>query len=549
MMEQTAATAKNRLLRRATIYFFAGMAALTLFSNTIVNYSLPRVQVKNFESGMMFRQIQAEGTIAAQLQHTVNFGAPRIVDQVKVEVGSPVLVGDVIATLKPTEGVELLEMEKALENAELALAQMKRTPASLSVPDKEEAVKQALENIENAKEALEIAKTDQYDQYVKLIKDERKLEDEVEFAEETLRNSEDAFNKAKEKYDVAVAALAAAEAALADLLTNPAADPDEIVAAQAVVDEKHTALYGVEGDSKKIGARKELYNATNLRDADKEVLDNFKTDLKKAQQASNKGAPDTDVIAKQKALTAAEEAYPERLQELSDARKTDDLAVKDRLTAITKAENDLKVQRAKFDQFKATQGVNEIKADYEGRISKLVLAPGATINTAEAVAVIDDAQARYNLKATIPAQQANALVIGDRADVSMGNIGWAQAILREIREDKDQPGIVKQLVFDVEGEVALGQQVNISIYKQGRNYDMIVPNAAVRQDASGSFVLAMRQKNGPLGSRYTLERISITVLESDSTRSAVSGALDWGMPIVTAANKPVEAGSRVLPTK
>ena len=100
MMEQTAATTKNRLLRRATIYFFAGMAVLTLFSNTIVNYSLPRVQVKNFESGMMFRQIQAEGTISAQLQHTINFGAPRIVDQVKVEVGSPVLVGDVIATLK-----------------------------------------------------------------------------------------------------------------------------------------------------------------------------------------------------------------------------------------------------------------------------------------------------------------------------------------------------------------------------------------------------------------------------------------------------------------
>jgi len=163
--------------------------------------------------------------------------------------------------------------------------------------------------------------------------------------------------------------------------------------------------------------------------------------------------------------------------------------------------------------------------------------------------VIDDAQARYDLRAKIPAEQANSLVIGDRADVSMGNIGWAQAILREIREDKDQPGVVKQLVFDVEGDVALGQQVSINIYKQGRNYDMIVPNAAIRQDASGSFVLAMRQKSGPLGSRYTLERIAVIVLESDSTRSAISAALDWGMPIVTAANKPVESGSRVLPTK
>jgi homoserine dehydrogenase len=76
-----------------------------------------------------------------------------------------------------------------------------------------------------------------------------------------------------------------------------------------------------------------------------------------------------------------------------------------------------------------------------------------------------------------------------------------------------------------------------------------VPNAAIREDASGRFVLAMRQKSGPLGSRYTLERVSVTVLESDSTRSAISAALEYGMPIVTAANKPVAAGSRVLPTR
>lgn len=545
-MEQTTATTKSRLLRRATIFFFAGMAVLTLFSNTIVNYSLPRVQVKNFESGMMFRQIQAEGTISAQLQHTVNFGAPRIVDQVKVEVGSPVLVGDVIATLKPTEGVELLEMEKALENAELALAQMKRTPASLSVPAMEKAVKAAAKAIEDARENLEDAKDAQYQAYVALIKTERGLEDDVEFAQETLEIKEAALTTAKTEYNTAVAALAAAEAALAALEADPASDPDAIAAAEAAVDTATAILYG---DDTQVGKRDLLKTAQDQYDAAKDALDTVKASLKAAQKASNEGADDAGVIAAQEALTAAEEAYPERLQELADAKKSDSLAVQDRQTAITKAENDLEVQRAKFEQFKSTQGVNEIKADYEGRISKLALAAGATINTTEAVAVIDDAQARYDLRATIPAEQAKALVIGDRADVSMGNIGWAQAILREIREDKDQPGVVKQLVFDVEGEVALGQQVSINIYKQGRNYDMIVPNAAIRQDASGSFVLAMRQKNGPLGSRYTLERVSVTVLESDSTRSAISGALDWGMPIVTAANKPVEAGSRVLPTK
>ncbi len=511
-MEQNESMTKKRLIRRATIIFVAGMAGLTLFSNTIVNYSLPRVQVKNFESGIIYRQIQADGTIAAQLQHTVNFAAARTVDQVKVEVGSQVLVGDVLATLKPADGLDILELEKALENAELALDRMKETPAALTVPDRkkavaaaQKAVSQRQKAIDEARKALDKAKADQITAYAALIDVERA-------AEVVLRDME--------------TILAAKQAALGALEADPAALASDILAAQAAVTDAQNAV-----------------NAAG-------------TALGAAQTASNKGVSSDAADAAAEALVAAKDAYTDAVTALSDARKeltaasaSDVLTVKNRTRDITKAENDLLIQKKKFEQIKATQGVNVIKADYAGRISKLSLAPGGTINPGEAVAVIDAADAKYELRASLPVEQAKVLVVGDRADVMMGNMGWAQAILREMRDDKDQPGVVKQLVFDVQGEVTLGQQVSLSIYKQSRNYEMIVPNAAVRQDANGSFILAMRQKNGPLGSRYTLDRITVSVLETDSTRSAVSATLEFGVPIVTAANKPVEAGSRVLPTK
>jgi multidrug resistance efflux pump len=395
---------------------------------------------------------------------------------------------------------------------------MKDTPASLAAPGLEKALKQAEKNVTAVQ---------------KLIAEK---EQAVQKAKEALWDIVDEKEKA---IDTIEDQLAIARAAVADKQT---------VYDAAVTD--NTSQEAIEA------ARVDLENAKKQVEALENELDDAKDDCDDARDAAKHPDSQDAVIAAQEEVTAAQESLAEANEllaqartDLADGRKTDALTVKNRDRDISKAQNDLAVQRAKFKQFQATAGVNEIKADYAGRISKLSLAPGATINPNEAVAVIDDANAKYDLKATVPADQAKVLVIGDRADVSMGRAGWAQAILREIREDKDQPGVVRQLVFDVNGDVALGQQVTINIYKQGRNYDQIVPNAAIREDASGRFVLAMRQKSGPLGSRYTLERVSVTVLESDSTRSAISAALEYGMPIVTAANKPVAAGSRVLPTR
>lgn len=504
---------KGRLIRRISFGFFAGMAALTLFSNTIVNYSLPRVQVKNFESGVISRQIQTEGTVSASLQHTLNFGAARTVDQVKVEVGSPVLAGDVLATLKPTDGLELLEMEKAYENAQLDLARMKDTAASVTVPAMEKAVK-------SAEKAVAAA-----------LKDITVKEAAVKAAEDAL---DTAVDQAQYQLDLAEA------------------DRDYKEDQRDGYKDPVTQLFPVTGDSDYADYLAAQHDFELAQD---EVNDKQDA-LEQAQDAADDASDQESVQTAQEALAAAHEAHTDSLaalaqaqSDLAAAKKTDAQTVKDRGREITKAENNLLIQKKKLDQFKATQNVNQIVADANGRISKLALTPGGVINPSEAIATIDAAEARYELKAALPAEQASVLVIGDRADVMMGSMGWAQATLREIREDKDQPGQVKQLIFDVDGEVTLGQQVTLSIYKTSRQYEIIVPNAAVRQDANGTFILIMRQKNGPLGSRFTLERISTTVLESDSTRSAVSATLDWGVPVVTAANKAVEAGSRVLPTK
>ena len=80
--------------------------------------------------------------------------------------------------------------------------------------------------------------------------------------------------------------------------------------------------------------------------------------------------------------------------------------------------------------------------------------------------------------------------------------------------------------------------------QRGQNYDALVPNAAVRNDSNGTFVLLMTTKNSPLGNRYAATRVDVKVLASDDNMSAVSG-LGYGDYVITTSSKPVEPGDLV----
>lgn len=72
-----------------------------------------------------------------------------------------------------------------------------------------------------------------------------------------------------------------------------------------------------------------------------------------------------------------------------------------------------------------------------------------------------------------------------------------------------------------------------------------MPKNAVGHDRDGDFVLTVVSKSSPLGNRYYAERVSVEVLASDETSSAVSGSLGYGAYVITAASKPVEPKDQV----
>ena len=101
------------------------------------------------------------------------------------------------------------------------------------------------------------------------------------------------------------------------------------------------------------------------------------------------------------------------------------------------------------------------------------------------------------------------------------------------------------LNFVVEGEVTTGDQLNLAIGQKSANYELIVPNSAVRSDANGYFVLTVQSKSSPLGNRYVATRVDVQVLASDDTNTAVSGGLVSYDYVITTSSAPLTPGQLV----
>ena len=102
------------------------------------------------------------------------------------------------------------------------------------------------------------------------------------------------------------------------------------------------------------------------------------------------------------------------------------------------------------------------------------------------------------------------------------------------------------MVFEVSGEnVIAGQTINVSVGQKSSNFDMIVPNSAIREDNNGKFILIVESKSSPLGNRYIASRVDVEVIASDDTRSAITGAVYGYEFVITTSTQPVEAGQYV----
>ena len=342
---------------------------------------------------------------------------------------------------------------------------------------------------------------------------------------------------------------------------------EEMTAAYSTVQEKRQAVDTLSQDLSELQQSQSNYDSydainSKLTSAQRDLRD-AESDLSSAQRTIRRYDKDLEALKDTKDTLAQQvtdqQAEYDKLSKASSAASTMKSA-KDTLENLVFEQNladsasvDMKAakesiekQRKTVEKLQKESEGGEVKSPVNGTISSLSVSAGQTANAGTTLAKIDVIDRGYTLKIGVTNEQAKKVTIGEQAELV--NYWWGNdditATLESVGTDPSNPGKGKLLTFRLNGTVEPGQSITLSIGQKSANYDCLVPNSAVRSDNNGSFVLLVTSKSSPLGNRYTATRVSVNVLASDDTSTAVTG-LSAGDFVLTTSSKPVSSGMQV----
>ena len=409
-------------------------------------------------------------------------------------------------------------------------------------------IKAAEDNVADMQEAEE----DAYDTYQKVYKAYKESkEDDEDFATMDRRRTkaEAALDRAKQALEKAVEPLEkAAERAESEL--NRAKDQKTSVD-NSIADLNFRINQIKNGDL--ADRNTELSEARQKLQELQSDLEKAKSDYDKAKSDQDKLKADMDAREEeykraQETVKNKERALEDELRRLDQQKKNDGKQqVRDNITQRDKLE-EIEEQRALVEELSNADNGTEVRANVSGKIQELNVSAGHKAEAGQVLATIEVPDLGYSMKFTVTTEQARRLKVGDSATVS--NYYWGSQIvatLASIQTDPQNPQGSRILNFDVTGDVTAGNSLTIAVGEKNANYDMVVPNSAVRSDTNGSFVLMVTAKNSPLGNRYFATRVNVEVVASDEQYSAISGAIEAYDSVITTAsrNAPISSGDQV----
>lgn len=534
-------TKRREWVKNAAIIFLAILLVLTFFSNTIMNYSLPEVAAQYVQSGSITAKIRGTGTIESGDPYNVEVKESRKIQSVAVKIGDKVEKGDVILYLEDVESDELTAARDALEQAQdaydLALLSAEVNQSIINGASSNTSTASYRQQITDAQNAV-AAEQKKVDEWQKKYDDISNKLAVLPSNTADVTNEQKAYNEAKTAKDNADFALTEAQNKLSSITSQL-----EYLGVSDGDAQKQQSIDDL--TSQKSAAEQEVLNAQT-------AANNAELTLQKAQTAldNKKAQGDTSSTAsswqnQQNILKVNLDAATKVLQEKQDAlteltsniNKT--LNLQSLYDTVVKAQEEVDKQLEKSQDTTVTAGIS-------GTITALNVTAGQTTSPGTPIAVMQPEGKGYTMSFSVTNEQAKRLSVGDRAElVNSWRYDNVEVVLSSIKTDRDDPGQKKLLTFDVSGDVVAGQTLNVSVGQKSAEYDLIVPNSAIREDNNGKFVLIVESKSSPLGNRYYASRVDVQVLASDDTKSAVSGGLYGYEFVITTSTKPVEAGELV----
>lgn len=566
-MNENGGKKRREWVKNAAIIFLSVMLVLTFFSNTFMNYSLPEVAAQYVQSGTITAKIRGTGTVESGDPYNVKINETRTISSVLVKTGDKVEKGDPLLLLEDKESKELTDAQAALDKAmldfELALLSgdisnsafqnvQNGNVASLNtyqsrIVAAEAEIDKWQKQVDEATTAINQLKTAQVNVDASGTPDTSSEQNKVNVAQAALNSDE--IKIAKDKISEWQVAQATCQATIDKYNENIASSvsgngfvnqvtEDEYQLAvknrdqyQSLINERQAFI---NNNPDKVKAYDEKVKA--LADANKALTEkqNSKTNSTNSLTVQTQNWQ-TELDKRNIHLKAAQDTKAQLLKDISTELNLDYQL------------DSLKKQRDDIAKLQENAVGASIEAPISGTITSVTVKAGDEAQPDTALVTMQPEGKGFTMSFSVTNDQAKRLSVGDKADlVNSWRYSDMDITLASIKPDTTDPGQKKLLTFDITGdEVTPGQSLNVSVGQKSANYDLIVPNSAIREDSNGKFILIVESKSSPLGNRYVATRVDVEVLASDDTQSAVSGALYGYEFVITTSTQPVEAGKLV----
>ena len=566
-MNENGGKKRREWVKNAAIIFLSVMLVLTFFSNTFMNYSLPEVAAQYVQSGTITAKIRGTGTVESGDPYNVKINETRTISSVLVKTGDKVEKGDPLFLLEDKESKELTDAQAALDKAmldfELALLSGDISNSAFQnvqngnvssvgtyqsrIVAAEAEISKWQKQVDEATNAINQLKTAQVNVDAGGAPDTSSEQNKVNVAQAALNSDE--VKIAKDKISEWQAAQATCQATIDKYNENIASSvSDGDYTNQVTEEEYQLAVRNSNRYQELINERQSFIN--NNPDKVKAYDEKVKT-LSDAQNAladkQNSKENSTNSLTVQTQNWQTE--LDKRNIQLKAAQDNKEQLLKDISTELNLDYqlDSLQKQRDEIAEMQANAVGASIEAPISGTITSVTVKAGDEAQPDTALVTMQPEGKGFTMSFSVTNDQAKRLSVGDKADlVNAWRYDDMDITLASIKPDTTDPGQKKLLTFDITGDtVTPGQTLNVSVGQKSANYDLIVPNSAIREDSNGKFILIVESKSSPLGNRYVATRVDVEVLASDDTQSAISGGLYGYEFVITTSTQPVEAGKLV----
>lgn len=585
---------------KAMIAFVIILGLLTFFSNTIMNLTIPKVMGSYASRGNLSYSNSARGTITVDNQTEIKGLDGRTVDQVLVGNYDTVQAGDPIITLKSLEDSEELESKKA------SLKELERTAEYESrSPSDEEDYSSFYDGINMAKETLAEAKDtlSKVQNKSSVEAENRKIIDE-ESAKQvsldaTVKAAAETVEKIKKDIDAIDAAIVPLQSQIdvyvalgtptptptpvpgtedadtpddtedntadttSDASADTSADTSSTPAAPAATP-KNLDADGLDKDSPtyemdkllfKINQYEEEKKALNLQlDSAQARLDEAAGELsvcqgkisEAEQEIASLDSLPTEQAAKN-AVTSAQNAVNKAQKALNDAYTRAGIEKDKAKDTVEERNKSIEKLKKEIAELEAQAKITEIKAPASGYIYNISVSSGDTLSAKGVIGYVLPEQDRAcSVTFEFTTAAAQNIWVGMPLEVTSGFVEGCT--VASIKPDPVNPRGSRQVKCYVDGNDAWpGEEITVNAGKGNDNYKCVVPASAVNQDNSNDFIYVIEGSSTPLGDKYIVKRVDVTVEATDGAACAISGqGLDKGdVMIVIRSEKPLEDGQRV----